>query len=111
MEDGYWKNGELAFKSPCISSSNPPRATTFEMQYFFYLARCRDGSLYSGYTRNLFEREKSHNSGKGAKYTAGRRPVEIIYSENFTTKSDALRREAAVKKLSRVEKLKLIRGS
>jgi len=81
------------------------------MPHFFYLARCRDGSLYSGYTRNLFEREKSHNSGKGAKYTSGRRPVKIIYSESFTTKSDALRREAAVKKLSRAEKLKLIRGS
>jgi len=78
------------------------------MSHLFYLARCRDGSLYSGYTHNLFEREKSHNSGKGAKYTASRRPVEIIYSENFTNKSDALRREAAVKKLSRMEKLKLV---
>ncbi len=80
------------------------------MSHFFYLARCRDESLYSGYTHNLSKREKSHNSGKGAKYTAGRRPIKIVYSENFTTKSDALRREAAVKKLSRTEKLKLIRG-
>jgi len=78
------------------------------MSHFFYLARCHDESLYSGYTRNLVEREKAHNSGKGAKYTIRRRPIKIIYSEKFTTKSDALRREAAVKKLSRVEKLKLI---
>jgi len=78
------------------------------MSHFFYLARCRDGSLYSGWTRNLAAREKAHNSGKGAKYTAGRRPVKIIYSEKFATKSSALCREAVVKKLSRTEKLKLI---
>lgn len=80
------------------------------MSHFFYLARCHDGSLYSGYTKNLIERERAHNSGKGAKYTAGRRPIKIIYSEKFAEKSDALRREIAVKKLSRTEKLKLIRA-
>lgn len=80
------------------------------MSHFFYLARCCDGSLYSGYTRNLSEREKVHNSGKGAKYTAGRRPITIVYSEEFATQSEALRREAAVKKLARTEKLKLIRA-
>ncbi|MCF7846108.1 MAG: GIY-YIG nuclease family protein [Candidatus Peribacteraceae bacterium] len=77
------------------------------MSHFFYLARCHDGSLYSGWTTNLVARERAHNSGKGAKYTAGRRPVTIIYSEEFKTRSEALRREAAVKKLSRTQKLKL----
>ena len=78
------------------------------MSHFFYLARCCDGSLYSGWTTNLAAREKTHNSGKGAKYTAARRPVKIIYSEEFAEKSDALRREIAVKKMSRAEKLKLV---
>jgi putative endonuclease len=80
------------------------------MSHFFYLARCRDGSLYSGWTTNLVAREKAHNSGKGAKYTAGRRPVKIVYSEKFAEKSAALKREAAVKKISRAEKLKLVDG-
>jgi len=80
------------------------------LSYFFYLARCHDDSLYSGWTKNLVERERAHNSGKGAKYTAARRPIKIIYSEKFATKSDALRREIAVKKMSRAEKLKLIRA-
>ncbi|MFH0833850.1 MAG: GIY-YIG nuclease family protein [Patescibacteria group bacterium] len=78
------------------------------MSHFFYLARCRDGSLYSGYSQDLEKREKAHNSGKGAKYTAGRRPVKIIYFEKFDSKSEALKREAAVKKMSRAEKLKLV---
>lgn len=80
------------------------------MSHFFYLARCCDDSLYAGYTLDVVEREKAHNSGKGAKYTAGRRPVEIVYTEKFLTKSEALRREAAVKKLSRAQKLELIRA-
>ncbi|MFH0776350.1 MAG: GIY-YIG nuclease family protein [Patescibacteria group bacterium] len=78
------------------------------MSHFFYLARCRDDSLYSGYSQDLEKREKAHNSGKGAKYTAGRRPVKIIYFEKFDSKSAALKREIAVKKMSRAEKLKLV---
>ena len=80
------------------------------MSYFFYFARCRDGSLYSDWTTNLAARECAHNSGKGAKYTAGHRPVKIIYSEKFAEKSDALRHEIAVEKMSRAEKLKLVGG-
>ena len=78
------------------------------MSHFFYLARCRDDSLYSGYTIDLAKREAAHNSGKGSKYTASRRPVEIIYSEEFAEKADALRRELEVKKWTRAAKLKLI---
>ena len=80
------------------------------MQHYFYLARCSDGSLYAGYTNNIQKREKTHNAGKGAKYTAGRKPVKIIYWEGFETKSDAMRREIEVKKWNRIKKEKLIEG-
>jgi putative endonuclease len=77
------------------------------MPFYFYLARCSDNSLYAGYCVNLKDREKTHNEGKGAKYTRARRPVEIIYSEKFATRSEAMQREAAVKKLTKIEKEKL----
>ena len=77
-------------------------------KHFFYLARCSDGSLYSGYTVDLQAREDMHNSGKGAKYTRARLPVCIVYSEEFENKSDAMKREAAIKKWSRAKKEELI---
>ena len=73
-----------------------------------YLLRCRDGSLYAGWTNDLAARVKAHNAGVGAKYTRSRRPVELVYFEEFTEKSDAMSREARLKQLSRAEKLKLI---
>ncbi len=78
--------------------------------YYTYILQCADNTLYCGYTTDLEEREKTHNSGKGAKYTKPRLPVKIVYSESFATKSEALKREAAIKKLSRENKLKLIGG-
>jgi putative endonuclease len=80
------------------------------MSYFFYLARCSDGSLYSGSTNHLGDREKRHNDGKGAKYTQLRRPVKIIYSEGFETLVRARRREAQVKTWSRIKKERLVKG-
>lgn len=77
-------------------------------KYFTYILKCNDGSLYTGYTVNLEKRLASHNSGKGAKYTRARRPVELIYYEEFDTKSEALKREAAIKKLSPSQKKSLI---
>jgi len=74
------------------------------MPHYFYFARCSDGSLYAGYTNDLEKREAAHNNGKGAKYTAGRAPVRIIYSETFESKGDALRREAEVKKWTKKKK-------
>jgi len=74
---------------------------------YFYLARCNDDSLYSGSCNDLLEREEKHNSGKGAKYTRSRRPIKIIYSEEFETLSEAKKREAEVKKLSKSDKEKL----
>lgn len=75
--------------------------------YFVYLLECSDNSLYCGYTDDLEKRVKVHNSGKGAKYTKSRLPVRLVYSEKFDNKSDAMKREAQIKKLSRIKKLDL----
>ena len=72
-----------------------------------YILRCGDGSLYTGITTDVEARFAQHNAGKGAKYTRGRGPLELVYSEECGTHSDALKRELAVKALPRVEKLRL----
>ena len=78
------------------------------MQYFVYILECADKTLYVGSTNNLEKRLHNHNNSKsGAHYTKIRRPVSLKYSESFQTKSEALKRECALKKLSRVEKLNL----
>ena len=79
-----------------------------ETQNYTYLLTCRDGSFYCGWTNHLEKRVEAHNAGKGAKYTKSRRPVILVYYEEYETKSEALRREAAIKKLSRQEKLRMI---
>ena len=76
---------------------------------FTYILSCRDGSLYTGWTNDLRRRVRAHNAGRGARYTRSRRPVELIWFEVHPDKSAALRREAAVKRLSREEKLRLVR--
>lgn len=78
------------------------------MAWYVYILRCRDGSLYTGCTNDILHRLKVHQEGKGAKYTRSRLPVELVYCEDATDKSQALRREAAIKGLSRREKLALI---
>ena len=78
------------------------------MSYFAYIIRCADNSLYCGYTTDPIAREKTHNSAKGAKYTRSRLPVKLVYVEEYADKSSALKREAALKRLSHVEKEKLI---
>lgn len=75
---------------------------------YVYMLKCADGSIYTGWTNDLEKRVMMHNSGEGAKYTRSRRPVELVYYEEFSEKSDALRREYAIKQLAREEKLKLI---
>lgn len=77
-------------------------------QNYTYLLRCADGSLYCGWTNHLKARVEAHNSGKGAKYTKSRRPVQLVYYEVFGTKQEAMRREWALKQLTRKEKLDLI---
>lgn len=78
------------------------------MPHYCYMARCADGSLYTGYTTDLTRREEVHNSGKGAKYTAARRPVVFVYHEAFETKEEAMRREAAIKKMTKQAKEQLV---
>ena len=75
---------------------------------YAYILRCADGTLYSGWTNNLEKRLAAHNSGKGAKYTKTRLPVELVYFESFESKNQAMSREAQFKQLSREQKLKLI---
>ena len=76
-----------------------------------YIVRCSDGTLYTGWSNHLPDRIKTHNEGKGAKYTRSRRPCELVYVESFETKNEALKREAAIKRLSRDDKSKLIQGT
>lgn len=79
-----------------------------EKQWVLYILECRDGTLYTGITDDLEKRLKAHNSGRGAKYTRGRGPVELRYREPCADHSAALRREIKVKRLSRTEKWMLI---
>jgi putative endonuclease len=72
-----------------------------------YLLRCRDGSLYTGITNDLPQRLASHRSGKASAYTRSRRPVTLAYREAVPDRGSALRREAAIRRLSRVAKLAL----
>ena len=78
------------------------------MNFYIYIAKCNDDTYYTGYCKNLKERENTHNEGKGARYTRGRTPVKIVYSEKFESKSEAMKREYEIKKLSREEKEKLV---
>ena len=75
---------------------------------YTYILSCSDGTLYTGWTNDLKKRLKAHNDGKGAKYTKTRRPVSLVYHEEFDTKEEAMKREYAIKKLSRTKKLELI---
>lgn len=82
-----------------------------EKQNFTYMVRCKDNSLYVGWTNNLEKRMKAHNDGKGAKYTKPRLPVELVYYEAFTTKQEAMSREYHLKQLTHREKEELIKGA
>ncbi len=74
-------------------------------EHYFYVVSCKDDSLYAGYTNNLKRRIKLHNEGKGAKYTCARRPVRLVYSKGFSTKSEAMKAEYAFKQWDRNKKL------
>ncbi len=74
---------------------------------YVYILRCADGTLYCGWTTDLEARLATHNSGKGAKYTRSRRPVELVYSEAYEDRHDALSREWHIKRMTREEKLAL----
>lgn len=75
---------------------------------FVYIVQCADGTLYTGWTVDLEQRLAAHNGGRGARYTRGRRPVRLVYWEQQPDQSSGQRREAALRRLSRAAKLRLI---
>lgn len=75
---------------------------------YVYILKCNDGSLYTGWTNNLEKRFKAHSEGKGAKYTKGRGPLELVYYEEFEEKNDAMKREYAIKKMTKAQKNTMI---
>ncbi|WP_210125303.1 MULTISPECIES: GIY-YIG nuclease family protein [unclassified Staphylococcus] len=77
-------------------------------KHYVYIVKCKDDSLYTGYTTDVEARIATHNAGKGAKYTKIRRPVVLVYQEMFDSKSEAMRREYEIKTFTRQEKLKMI---
>ena len=77
---------------------------------YTYILKCKDNTLYTGWTNNLEKRIEAHNAGKGAKYTKARLPVELVYYEQFETKEEAMKREYAIKQMSRKMKDALIEG-
>lgn len=79
-----------------------------DQPYVVYILRCADGTLYTGVTNDPSRRVRLHNAGKGAKYTRGRGPVSIVYSTACASRSDALKRELAIKRLTRAQKEALV---
>lgn len=75
---------------------------------YTYIVRCRDGTLYTGWTNNLEKRIEAHNSGRGARYTKARRPVELVYYEEYETKEEAMSREYAIKHMKKIKKEMLL---
>ncbi len=95
-------------KRPDSAPSKPKRKRAPQGRWTVYIVRCSDGSFYTGYTGNLEKRLAAHNKGKGAKYTASRRPVELVYRETFTDRFSAMKREYRIKCLPRAKKQALI---
>ena len=81
-----------------------------EHSWWVYILRCADGTLYTGMAADVDKRLRAHNEGLGAKYTRSRLPVEVVYREACESRSAALRREAAIKRLRRPEKLELVKS-
>lgn len=79
------------------------------MPHHVYVVECADGTLYTGYAQDVEERVAEHNAGEGAKYTRGRTPVELVHAESYETRSAAMSREAEIKAMGRIAKLRLIR--
>lgn len=78
------------------------------MAFYCYILECADGTFYTGWTTDPPRREKQHNAGRGAKYTRARRPVRMIYVEELPSRADAMKRERAIKMMTRERKRKLI---
>ncbi|PQJ36368.1 endonuclease [Salinibacter sp. 10B] len=82
-----------------------------DANHYVYVVECTDGTYYTGYTTDVERRITEHNDGTGARYTRGRRPVELVHVESFDTQSDAMQREYAIKQLRRSAKEALVKDS
>ena len=82
-----------------------------DANHYVYVVECNDGTYYTGYTTDVERRITEHNDGTGARYTRGRRPVELVHVESFDTQSDAMQREYAIKQLRRSAKETLVKDS
>jgi putative endonuclease len=82
--------------------------TSQRAHHYAYVLRCSDGTFYTGYTTDVERRVAEHDAGKGAKYTRGRTPVELVHVESFESRSAAMSREYEIKQLSRAEKEQLV---
>ena len=82
--------------------------STDETTHVVYIVECRDGTYYTGYTTDVERRVEEHNAGTGARYTRGRTPVEVVYTETYETQSAAMSREYAIKQLRRPQKERLV---
>ena len=102
------KNGGDVWRLP-MGFEGEEMAETTDTTWFLYLVRCADGSLYTGITNNVPRRCKQHNAGIASRYTRSRLPVKLIHQESHASRSMALKRELAVKAMSREEKELLIR--
>ena len=80
------------------------------MTCYCYILECSDGTYYTGWTTDPERRVKQHNKGIGAKYTSTRRPVKLVYLEQHLNRTDAMKRELAIKKMKRIQKSKLVNG-
>jgi putative endonuclease len=89
---------------------NPHCPRCLERRWFVYIVECFDGTLYTGITKDVAARVEAHCLGEGAKYTRGRGPLILVYEEQVVGKSAALKREHAIKKLTRAKKKELVAG-
>jgi putative endonuclease len=96
------------FPTPHLRYPAPVSDSASDSTYVVYILRCADGTLYTGCTNDVEARERAHNEGRGAKYTAGRRPVKVVYSEVCASRSEAQKREFQLKRLSREQKESLL---
>ena len=102
-------DGSGSTRGPCVPVGDPPSGGTLgSVAAWVYLLRCRDGSLYCGWTVDVAKRVDQHNAGRGAAYTRSRKPVALVWHEPCADRSAALRRELAIKRLTRRQKLALV---
>ena len=100
------KTAETETKNASVKKAD--EQSTESARNYTYILKCGDGSLYTGWTNDIAARLEQHRSGKGAKYTRGRGPLELVYLEVHDTKSEAMSREARIKRFTKREKLNLL---